>query len=239
MCAGGGHPFTDERDPGFGQELNSIQQLLRAEQKRVRDFVSGWDRKNDSKDFVLVSACEGVLTELSVYWHCETPLRVFPVDARVPSVIAENLWLILAEAIANAVKHGGATRDADRFGANYCCTRHQRQRQWLRLSRISRFLHRRSPHCAARRTSLFMRSCQRTGRKPCAFNFAVWCQTANPTAGVMTRTTVRLNWLLPITNSWFWGARAALTRWSMPLVALVAPCPVNSPVPAVLLPRCW
>jgi signal transduction histidine kinase len=110
MCAGGGPPFTDERDPGFGQELNSIQQLLRAEQKRVRDFVSGWDRKNDSKDFVLVSACEGVLTELSVYWHCETPLRVFPVDARVPSVIAENLWLILAEAIANAVKHGGATR---------------------------------------------------------------------------------------------------------------------------------
>ena len=51
-----------------------------------------------------------VLTGLSVYWHCETPLRVVPVNARVSSVIAENLSLILAEAIANAVKHGGATR---------------------------------------------------------------------------------------------------------------------------------
>ena len=91
-------------------ELNSIQQLLAAEQRRIRVFVSGWDRKNGSKDFVLASACKVVLTGLSVYWHCETPLRVVPVNARVSSVIAENLSLILAEAIANAVKHGGATR---------------------------------------------------------------------------------------------------------------------------------
>ena len=44
-------------------ELNSIQQLLAAEQKRIRVFVSGWDRKNGSKDFVLASACKVVLTE--------------------------------------------------------------------------------------------------------------------------------------------------------------------------------
>jgi signal transduction histidine kinase len=69
-------------------------------------------QRNDSEDFALANACEGVLAELSAYWRCETPLRVVPSDARVSAVVAKELWLILAEAIANAVKHGGATRVA-------------------------------------------------------------------------------------------------------------------------------
>jgi signal transduction histidine kinase len=88
-------------------ELDSIQELLTAEQRRIRGSVG---QKNDSEDFVLAKACEGVLAELSAYWRCETPLGVVPSDARVSSVIAKHLWLILAEAIANAAKHGGATR---------------------------------------------------------------------------------------------------------------------------------
>ena len=91
-------------------ELDSIQELLTAEQRRIRDSAGG--QMNDSEDFALVKACEGVLAELSAYWRCETPLRVVPSDARVSSVIAKHLWLILAEAIANAAKHGGATRVA-------------------------------------------------------------------------------------------------------------------------------
>jgi signal transduction histidine kinase len=89
-------------------ELDSIQQLLAVEQRRIRDSVGG--QKNESEDFVLAKACEDVLAELSSYWHCKTSLRVVPSDARVSSVVAKNLWLILAEAIANAAKHGGATR---------------------------------------------------------------------------------------------------------------------------------
>ena len=91
-------------------DLESIQELLAAEQKRVRDFVSGWRQKNDSEDFALANACERVLRELSAYWRCQTSLRVAPGDAHVPSAIAEQLWLILAEGIANAAKHGGASR---------------------------------------------------------------------------------------------------------------------------------
>jgi signal transduction histidine kinase len=89
-------------------ELDSIQQLLAVEQRRIRDAVGG--QKNENEDFGLAKACEDVLAELSSYWHCKTPLRVVPSDARISSVIAKNLWLILAEGIANAAKHGGATR---------------------------------------------------------------------------------------------------------------------------------
>jgi signal transduction histidine kinase len=89
-------------------ELDSIQQLLTVEQRRIRDSVGG--QKNDGEDFVLAKACEVVLAELSAYWRCETALRVVPSDARVSSAVAKHLWLILAEAVANAAKHGGATR---------------------------------------------------------------------------------------------------------------------------------
>lgn len=89
--------------------LKSIQELLAAEQKRIRDFVSGGRQKNDNEDFLLTTACERVLRELSAYWRCQTSLRVVPGDAHVPSAIAEQLWLILAEGIANAAKHGGAS----------------------------------------------------------------------------------------------------------------------------------
>jgi signal transduction histidine kinase len=81
-----------------------------AEQKRLRDFVNGWRQKTDNENFPLANACERVLAELSAYWHCQTRLRVVPADAQVPSTIAEHLWLILAETIANASKHGNASR---------------------------------------------------------------------------------------------------------------------------------
>jgi signal transduction histidine kinase len=89
-------------------ELDSIQQLLTVEQRRIRESVGG-QKKND-ENFVLAKACESVLAELSEYWRCETTLRVVPSDTRVSSAVSKHLWLILAEAVANAVKHGGATR---------------------------------------------------------------------------------------------------------------------------------
>jgi signal transduction histidine kinase len=90
--------------------LETIQELIMAEQKRLRDFVNGWRRKTDNENFPLASTCERVLAELSTYWRCQTRLRVVPADAQVPSTIAEHLWLILAETIANASKHGNASR---------------------------------------------------------------------------------------------------------------------------------
>jgi signal transduction histidine kinase/integral membrane sensor domain MASE1 len=90
--------------------LDSVRELLAAEQRRLRDFVNGRREKTNDENCVLANACESVLTELSKYWRCQTPLRVVPTDARVPSTIAEHIWLILAEAIANAAKHGGASR---------------------------------------------------------------------------------------------------------------------------------
>jgi signal transduction histidine kinase len=95
------------------QNLGSLQKLLEAEQKRVRNFVNGQrdkiDVHNDDK-CSLASASEGVLIEVGAYWCCETPLSVVPADATVPSAFTEHLWLILAEAVANAARHGQASR---------------------------------------------------------------------------------------------------------------------------------
>jgi signal transduction histidine kinase len=92
------------------QDLSSIQQLLVNEQKRLREFVDGTDLRIDNRSFALAKGCGHILADLSKYWDCEAPLNVMPADAEVPSNMAEHLSLILAEAIANAAKHGGATR---------------------------------------------------------------------------------------------------------------------------------
>jgi signal transduction histidine kinase len=90
--------------------LDSIRKLLAGEQRRLRHFVNGWRHKNGSEDYSLAGACKSALTELSAYWNCHTSLRVSPRDARLPAAVAEHLWLIFTEAIANAVKHGKASR---------------------------------------------------------------------------------------------------------------------------------
>jgi signal transduction histidine kinase len=49
-----------------------------------------------------------LLREVGRQWNCETSLQVAPAGAGVPSTCGHQLSLILAEAVANAVRHGGA-----------------------------------------------------------------------------------------------------------------------------------
>jgi len=92
------------------QRIDSIQALLAGEQRRLRDVVNGWRHRNRSEDLFLADACENVLRGLGAYWNCQTSLRIRPRNARLPFALVEHLSLLLTEAIANAVKHGNASR---------------------------------------------------------------------------------------------------------------------------------
>jgi signal transduction histidine kinase len=49
------------------------------------------------------------LEETAQYWNCTTSLSVAPPDVQVPQALAGQLSLMLSEAVANAVRHGGAS----------------------------------------------------------------------------------------------------------------------------------
>ena len=50
-----------------------------------------------------------VVSELGELWECKTSFSVDPRDASVPAKLGAHLSLMLAEAISNAVRHGGAS----------------------------------------------------------------------------------------------------------------------------------
>ena len=79
------------------------------------------------KKLTLAAAAEELIAELEAQWHCEIPLQVKPENAEVFPNVVEQLRLILAEAVANSIKHGQARRvtiDMDRslqgLGVNIC-----------------------------------------------------------------------------------------------------------------------
>jgi signal transduction histidine kinase len=89
-------------------DLDAIRHLLSAEQRRIRAFVDQRRHRSTNEILPLAKRCERLLAQLSASWHCEIPLHIVPVDAFIPPNVAEHLWLILAEAVANSAKHGRA-----------------------------------------------------------------------------------------------------------------------------------
>jgi signal transduction histidine kinase len=90
--------------------LEMVRQLLAAEQRRVRDFV----RKAPSSvardtDVPLGLSLTEALSEIARHWDCAASLTVDPPEATVPATLCVHLSLMLAEAIANAVRHGHAS----------------------------------------------------------------------------------------------------------------------------------
>jgi signal transduction histidine kinase len=90
-------------------DLDVIRHLLAVEQRRIRAFVDESRLRTSREILPLAKKCERLLAQLSASWHCEIPLRISPMDASIPPAVAEHVWLILAEAIANAAKHGHAS----------------------------------------------------------------------------------------------------------------------------------
>jgi signal transduction histidine kinase len=99
-----------QHDEDAQSRLNTIKQLLNNEQIRIRDFVRQTLPKSDAgTELVLSRDLRRVVSELGELWECKTSFSVEPQDASVPAKLGAHLSLMLAEAISNAVRHGGAS----------------------------------------------------------------------------------------------------------------------------------
>src|SRR5262249_22255798 len=99
-----------QRDEDAQSRLDTIKQLLNYEQIRIRDFVRQTLPKSDAgTELVLSRDLRRVVAELGEQWECKTSFSVDPQDASIPAKLGAHLSLMLAEAVSNAVRHGGAS----------------------------------------------------------------------------------------------------------------------------------
>jgi len=99
-----------QRDEDAQSRLNTIKLLLNKEQIRIRDFVrQTLPKSNAGTELVLSRDLQRVVSELGELWECKTSFSVDPQDTSVPAKLGAHLSLMLAEAISNAVRHGGAS----------------------------------------------------------------------------------------------------------------------------------
>jgi signal transduction histidine kinase len=99
-------------DPKAREELEAMRGILAKEQQRVRALLTSPPPSSTSRSFALAAEGKRIVSELGAYWHCEIPLEVKPEGAKIPVDVARHVHLILAEAVANAAKHGKASRVA-------------------------------------------------------------------------------------------------------------------------------
>jgi signal transduction histidine kinase len=90
--------------------LDSIRQLLVGEQRRIREFMRRTPTRPEKETEVPISlSLRDVLSEVAKQWNCATPVSVEPAQATASPTLIVHLSLMLAEAVANAVRHGRAS----------------------------------------------------------------------------------------------------------------------------------
>jgi len=99
------------RDSGeaLRKRLSLVQQILGREQSRIRGFVEEMtSKKRGLSETMLTRDLESSLSNSAQQWGCSATLSVFPENATIPRHLGSELSLLLAEALANAVRHGHA-----------------------------------------------------------------------------------------------------------------------------------
>jgi len=91
-------------------KLEDIRQLLVAEQQRIRAFVEGRELSPRQQHLSLFDQTRREVERIKHRWGCHVLLSVTPQDAALPMDITRQIELLLAEAAANAVQHGKASR---------------------------------------------------------------------------------------------------------------------------------
>ena len=94
-----------------GSRLAVVKQLLAKEQCRIRRFVDQSDAKLiSSRDVMDTNDLQQVVEDAGRYWNCMTSFSLAPENATIAEALANELSFMLAEAVANAARHGGASR---------------------------------------------------------------------------------------------------------------------------------
>jgi signal transduction histidine kinase len=103
--------LADNEQGDARTRLEVVKQLLNSEQRRIRDFVRKAPPPQATQEDVAVNSSLGeVLAETARHWNCTASLVVEPEHARIPATLCVHVSLMLAEAVANAVRHGAASR---------------------------------------------------------------------------------------------------------------------------------
>ena len=92
------------------QKLSGIRELLLAEQQRIRAFVEGRELSPQHQHASLIDQIKKEIERIERRWGCHVLLSVTPQDAVLPVEITRQIELLFAEAAANAVQHGKASR---------------------------------------------------------------------------------------------------------------------------------
>ena len=91
--------------------LAVIKQLVAKEQRRIRKFVDQtYARSIPRTDIVTKNDLQQVVEDAGRYWNCTTSFSVAPESTTIAQALGNELSFILAEAVANAARHGGASR---------------------------------------------------------------------------------------------------------------------------------
>jgi signal transduction histidine kinase len=88
-------------------QLQTVRDLLRTEQRRVREFVDATLAKGNES--VAIETLRPLVDETARLWGCTVSLDLNSPSAVVPRRTLNQLSLMLAESVANAVRHGAAT----------------------------------------------------------------------------------------------------------------------------------
>jgi len=88
-------------------QLQTVRELLQIEQRRVREFVDA--AQATDTESVDVELLRPLVEDTARLWECTVSLNLFPPSATVSRKTLNQLSLMLAESIANAVRHGEAS----------------------------------------------------------------------------------------------------------------------------------
>jgi signal transduction histidine kinase len=99
---------------GAGLQLSSIAAAATGRdvkhQQRIRAFVEGRELSPRHQRVSLFDQTRREVERIKHRWGCHVLLSVTPQDAAIPMDITRQIELLLAEAAANAVQHGKASR---------------------------------------------------------------------------------------------------------------------------------
>jgi signal transduction histidine kinase len=104
-----------ERDLGAParETIHALAELMRDEQRRIREFVDATRQPAAPAaegDYRLGAEVRRLIAKARKTWGCDVGLAVQPEGASIPSSVGRELGLILTECLANAIRHGQASR---------------------------------------------------------------------------------------------------------------------------------
>jgi signal transduction histidine kinase len=94
----------------INHELDELKRLLVQEQGEIRGFVMALRRDRDLELADAVSELRALAERLAHQWSVDCHITATGEDASIPIRLQLDLQQLLREAVANAVRHGGADR---------------------------------------------------------------------------------------------------------------------------------